>query len=84
MRREPKKYFGFTFDEFTELIYTVKLLSFWPARRAFSLFETMTGSFTNGCVDNWAIFTLYKSSENSSDVKPKYFWFQSVKHMPIL
>ena len=24
--------------------------------RAFSLFETVTGSLTSGCVDNWAIF----------------------------
>ena len=28
MSSDPKKYFVFTFDEFTELIYTVKLLSY--------------------------------------------------------
>ena len=25
MSSDPKKYFGFTFDEFTELVYTVKI-----------------------------------------------------------
>ena len=25
MSRDPKKYFGFTFDEFTELVYTVEI-----------------------------------------------------------
>ena len=25
MSSDPKKYFGFTFDEFTKLVYTVKI-----------------------------------------------------------
>ena len=29
MSSDPKKYSGFTFDEFTKLIYTVKLFGFW-------------------------------------------------------
>ena len=28
MSRDPKKYSGFTFDEFTKLMYTVKLFGF--------------------------------------------------------
>ena len=46
MLSDPKKYFGFTFSRKVNI----------SDCRAFSLFETVTGSLTNGCVDNWAIF----------------------------
>ena len=71
MSSDPKKYSGFTFDEFTKLMYTAKFFGFWLS--GMSLFETVTGSLINGCVDNWAIFTVNTSSVNWSNLKPKYF-----------
>ena len=29
MSSDPKKYSGFTFDEFTKLMYSIKLFGFW-------------------------------------------------------
>ena len=57
MSSDPKNYFGFPFDEFTELDC-----------RAFSLFETLTGSLISQILSD---VMLYTSSVNSSYVKPK-------------
>ena len=57
MPSDSKNNFGFTFDEFTELDC-----------RAFSLFETVTGSLISQMPSD---VMLYTSSVNSSYVKPK-------------
>ena len=57
MSSDPKNYFGFTFEEFTELDC-----------RAFSIFETVTGSLIPQILSD---LILYTSSVNSSYVKPK-------------
>ena len=57
MSSDPKNYFRFTFDEFTELDC-----------RAFSLFVTVTGSLISQIMSD---VMLYTSSVNSSYVKQK-------------
>ena len=54
MSSDPKYYFGFTFNEFTDLDC-----------RAFSLFETVTSSLTSQILSD---VMLYTSSVNSSEI----------------
>ena len=78
MLNDPKKYFGFTFDKFTELVYTVKI-----ARLSTQPFARLQVTISNGL--NARQSEILKSSINllkvfgvslemSSDPK-KYFGF---------
>ena len=52
MSSDPKKYLGFTFrDQFIELVSVVHTAKNYLVTDT-TIFETVTGSLINGCVDN--------------------------------
>ena len=74
MSSDPKKYFGFTFDQLTELVFTVKIdqLSTQPFVRLPVTVSNRLNAPQSKTKQFYGIHA-YVSSVNSSNVKPEYF-----------